>query len=267
MSRDRDQRDHRILRRSLAVAAILGLLLVAGRAGLGASATPRAAVSWPAGTSWPAMESGRSVASGEPISTLGSATSLGAITSGESVRSAAFGPWIDPYAPYVGQWLCDPTPKPGVVDVLNLVRMVYRPRWWGISGTCAGRMQSEHKEGRALDIAFNARSPRERAAAEDFLRWLLAPDQYGNQNAMARRLGVMYIIWDHQIWRSYRASSGWQPYSGTPNPHTDHIHISFSWQGALRQTSWWRQGGPAAPGGAGTELPPTGGRIANDSSR
>ena len=214
------------------------------------------------------MESGQPVAAGAPISTLGSVASLGAITSGESVRSAAFGPWIDPYAPYVGQWLCDPTPKPGVVDVLNLVRTVYRPHWWGISGTCAGRMQSEHKEGRALDIAFNAQSPRERAAAEDFLRWLLAPDrvrQPERDGPPARRhvhhLGPPDLAFLPRK-RRLAAVLGY-----APNPHTDHIHISFSWQGALRQTSWWRQGGPAEPGGAGTQLPPTGGRIANDGSR
>ncbi|MGW5363061.1 hypothetical protein [Actinopolymorpha pittospori] len=182
--------------------------------------------------------------------------------------SALFAQPVDPYAPYVGQWLCDPTPKAGVVDVLNLVRAAYRPRWWGIAGTCASTSTSEHKEGRALDIAFDAGSPRERAAAEDFLRWLLAPDQDGNQHAMARRLGVMYVIWNHQIWRSYRPQDGWQPYTGTPNPHTDHIHLSFSWEGALRQTTWWTQGGAMAAGAGGTVDPAAAaGRVSTDGDR
>jgi hypothetical protein len=55
---------------------------------------------------------------------------------------------------------------------------------------------------------------------------------------MARRLGVMYIIYNRRIWASYRAEEGWRPYVGA-SPHTDHIHFSFSWAGARKQTSYW----------------------------
>jgi hypothetical protein len=55
---------------------------------------------------------------------------------------------------------------------------------------------------------------------------------------MARRLGVMYIIWNGRIWGSYRAAEGWRSYGGA-NPHTDHVHFSFSRAGALKQTSYW----------------------------
>jgi hypothetical protein len=162
-----------------------------------------------------------------------------------TVVPADFGPSIDPYAAYEGQRVCDPTPRSGVVDVRDLVLVVYGPRWTGIASGCGTARPSEHHDGRALDIAFDAHSERDRRLAEDFLGWLLATDQYGNEHAMARRLGVMYIIWNHHIWRSYEAYRGWQPYSGTPNPHTDHIHLSFSWDGALRRTTWWTAG-PAA---------------------
>jgi hypothetical protein len=53
---------------------------------------------------------------------------------------------------------------------------------------------------------------------------------------MARRLGVMYIIFNRKIWRSY--DPGWGSYSGT-NPHTDHIHISLSYDGSTGRTSFW----------------------------
>jgi hypothetical protein len=108
-----------------------------------------------------------------------------------------------------------------------------------IGRTCDSTV-SEHFEGRALDYGLNVNNAGERAIANDFLNWLLATDQYGNRHAMARRLGVMYIIWNRQQWRAYRPAEGWQPYGGS-NPHTDHIHISFIWAGALRQTSWWRR--------------------------
>jgi hypothetical protein len=173
-----------------------------------------------------------------------------------AVSPVGFGPRIDPYAAYDGQRVCDPRPRPGVVDVRDLVLVVYGPRWTGIASGCGKARPSEHHDGRALDIAFDAHSERDRRLAEDFLGWLLATDQYGNKHAMARRLGVMYIIWNHHIWRSYQADRGWQPYSGTPNPHTDHIHLSFSWDGALRRTTWWTVG-PAAVSAA---RPPATGR-------
>jgi hypothetical protein len=91
---------------------------------------------------------------------------------------------------------------------------------------------------------LNVNNSADRAVAGDVLNWLLATDQYGNRHAMARRLGIMYIIWNRQVWRAYQSSSGWQPYSGS-NPHTDHIHFSFSWPGARKQTTWW-----AAPTGS-----------------
>ncbi len=48
----------------------------------------------------------------------------------------------------------------------------------------------------------------------------------------------MYIIWDKKIWGAYSASQGWRPYVGA-SEHTDHIHFSFSWAGAMAHTSWW----------------------------
>src|SRR5207248_1561927 len=69
--------------------------------------------------------------------------------------------------------------------------------------------------------------------------WLFAPDAQGNANAMLRRLGIMYIIWDKQIWGSW--SQSWQPYScsGVTACHQDHVHFSFDWAGARKRTSFW----------------------------
>ena len=74
--------------------------------------------------------------------------------------------------------------------------------------------------------------------ARKVFTWLLRADASGRRWAMARRLGVMYIIHNRRIWGSYRADEGWRPYVGT-NPHTDHVHFSFSWAGARKQTSYW----------------------------
>lgn len=45
---------------------------------------------------------------------------------------------------------------------------------------------------------------------------------------------MSYVIFDDRVWRSYRASAGWQPYThpnGSTNPtvrHLDHVHLSVS---------------------------------------
>ncbi len=71
------------------------------------------------------------------------------------------------------------------------------------------------------------------------LTWLLKTDKYGNKHANARRLGIMYLIWNDKIWSSSQAADGWREYNGS-NPHTDHIHFSLSWAGAHQETSWWQ---------------------------
>jgi hypothetical protein len=145
---------------------------------------------------------------------------------------------IDGYTPYTGQTKCRPIARPGVIGVRDIVLRTYGNRGWRIAARCTGSV-SEHYDGRALDVAFNAHNYASRRNATDFLYWMLRTDRHGNGHAMARRLGVMYIIWNRRIWRSYRPTIGWQPYSGTPNPHTDHIHISFGWWGALKKTTYW----------------------------
>ena len=58
----------------------------------------------------------------------------------------------------------------------------------------------------------------------------------------------MYLIWNNNIWGSYRASEGWRPTRTAPPTrsaaydttcHRDHIHISLSWAGAIGRTSFW----------------------------
>ncbi|MBX7161273.1 MAG: hypothetical protein K1X95_13365 [Acidimicrobiia bacterium] len=162
---------------------------------------------------------------------------------GAAPATPNFGPSIDAYAAYDGQATCSPDPKPGTVDFSNMLLATYpQSGSYGISRDCNLGGQSEHKEGRAFDWMVSASDPSDVAAVDDVINWLLATDKYGNRHALARRLGIMYIIWNGYMWRAYRPDDGWQPYSGS-NPHTDHVHFSFSWAGALRQTSWWT-GGP-----------------------
>jgi len=115
---------------------------------------------------------------------------------------------------------------------------------------CSIGGRSEHKEGRAFDWMLSVDRPAERAVAEQFIAWLLDEGPNGEVAYIARRLGVMYVIWNGRIWSASHAARGWLQYRG-PNPHTDHLHISLTWSGAMKQTSFWT-GVPADVGG-GTE--------------
>ena len=162
---------------------------------------------------------------------------------------------IEGYAPYEGGEFCEPVNRPGAVKLANLIRATYgQDESIGIARN-ACYTTSEHNDGRALDWMVDATTRAGKAKANAFLDWLLATDRFGNRNAMARRLGVMYIIHNRRIWRSY--DPGWGAYSGT-NPHTDHIHISLSYDGSTGRTSFWTGkplGTPCANGSLTTSAP------------
>jgi hypothetical protein len=157
-------------------------------------------------------------------------------------KTPTFTAVIESPAKTVAQSTCDPTEKPGVVDFKNLLNSTYGTHAYGIVRACDEGDTSEHKEGRALDYMLDRNNAAQKADAEDIVNWLRATDQFGNTFAMARRLGIMYVIWNHQIWSQERASEGWRPYScdGTASGcHENHVHFSFTWAGARKQTSWW----------------------------
>ena len=163
---------------------------------------------------------------------------------------------IEPLAPYLPQTTCDPVAKPGVLGFRDLLLSAYPgSRNLGIGRVCEAVGVSEHKEGRAFDWGVDIENPAERAAAEQVLAWMLGPDTAGEPHAIARRLGLMYVIWDGQIWSSFLAHEGWRPYVGR-SAHRDHIHFSFDWNGALATSSFWKGGlAGVAPGSAAPDLP------------
>jgi hypothetical protein len=156
---------------------------------------------------------------------------------------------IEPYPAYDGQSTCSPTAKPGMIAYRDMVMDAYPgTASYGISRDCNVGGTSEHKEGRAWDWANDANSATGRRRVQNFFNWLFATDQYGHRYAMARRLGVMYVIWNRQIFRMYRVSDGWTPYTGSV-PHTDHVHVSLTRAGGAGRTSFWTMqlGGPGDP--------------------
>lgn len=153
---------------------------------------------------------------------------------------------VEDYAPVVLQSTCDPTDKPGVLAFRKLVLDAVGGGAGGTIRACPppGSNPSEHAEGRAWDWSVSADKPEDVARVDAVLGWLLSPDAKGNANAMFRRAGLQYIIWNRQIW-SVRTKD-WQPYKGT-HPHTDHVHFSFGWDGALGKTSLYEEGGAPLP--------------------
>ncbi|WP_218670005.1 hypothetical protein, partial [Streptomyces tsukubensis] len=157
-----------------------------------------------------------------------------------------FGAGIDNYQPYHGQTGCDPTAKPGVLEIRDLLRSTYGRPDLGIVRPCNAVGTSEHKEGRALDYPFNANDGAQREQGDALVNWLLATDRWNNPHALARRMGIMYLIWNRRIWQASNHSSS--AYSGS-SAHTDHVHLSFGWPGARKETTWWtgRQSGLGGP--------------------
>jgi hypothetical protein len=160
---------------------------------------------------------------------------------------------IDAYAGSEPETSCSPTEKPGPRALRSLLAQTYPRISSNIVRPCSAG-SSGHEEGRALDWMTSVRDSTQRDIAETMLSWLLATDQYGNPHANARRLGVMYVIWNNKMWRAYDpyrgGPTGWTEYSGCSAAskagtgydnacHRNHVHVSFSWDGANALTSWY----------------------------
>ncbi len=179
----------------------------------------------------------------------------------QSAWLADLGP-IEPYAAYEPQRSCSPTVKAGMGVVRDTLLGTHpQTRNLGIVRACHIGGRSEHKEGRAFDWGAYVNRPVEKAAVDRFLTQLFATDAHGNTHALARRMGVMYVVWNGQIWASHRAQEGWRPYHG-PNPHVDHVHMSLSWAGGRGQTSFFTQ--DLAGKGVLGLVPPGGTPLATD---
>ena len=147
---------------------------------------------------------------------------------------------IEVLAPYQPQTFCDPVAKPGTLALAHLLTATYTGSSIVSLTRPCGSDTSEHYDGRAIDWGVDHRNDRMRAQGKAFLDWLFAPDAAGDDDAMVRRLGVMYVIWNHRIWGSY--SQHWEPYDNCSGPtacHVDHMHISLDWSGAMKKTSFW----------------------------
>lgn len=154
---------------------------------------------------------------------------------------------IEDYARYQPQSRCNPDAKAGTTALARW--LVRRGGGYGpISRRCRSGGTSEHKEGRAFDWMLDASSSRDRAIARELLDLVFATDRQGNEDARARRMGIMYIIWNDHMYpayngferEDYRSSSCRRLRKCSPTlRHRDHMHISLSRLGGQGLTSWY----------------------------
>ncbi|MFJ8044293.1 FG-GAP-like repeat-containing protein [Kitasatospora sp. NPDC096147] len=163
-----------------------------------------------------------------------------ATTSTLALAPAGAEPAIDGYQPYVAARNCTDSAyaKPGVVEFKD----VLISRMGGSNGGIVACSGYEHMEGRALDWMNNASVPAEAARVQKVLDWMLATDADGNAHAMARRLGIAYVIWNERVINLYDSDKSWKTYTcdgSAGGCHRNHVHFAFSWAAANRQTSWF----------------------------
>ncbi len=139
-------------------------------------------------------------------------------------------PEIDAIEPWQPNVICDPVDRPGLEAFGNLIGTNYGRSHYSTSRSCINQ-KSDHHDGRALDWPLQAGNPSDRRIGDSVATWLSA-----NDGEMAKRFGIQSIIWNAHSWRPN--GSGWQGYAGQ-SAHTDHMHFSFTWDGAMMRTSWW----------------------------
>ena len=147
-----------------------------------------------------------------------------------------------------------PKPRPGVARLQAWLEANVRGAFWG-SYRCEkwGKHEASlHAENRAIDWHLDATRSADRKEAQRLIDLLLAADSAGNQQALARRMGVEELIWDCGYWAA--GMTGFQPYRpcfgkrGRPKrhmnvtvAHRDHVHIGMTRAGAKAKTSFWRR--------------------------
>jgi hypothetical protein len=162
---------------------------------------------------------------------------------------------VERYAPYQPQTTCSPTAKVGTVALGRWLVRTYGGHTGRITESCKGGGVSEHKEGRAFDWSLDATTSADRARAQRFLTAAFATGPSGEPAELARRMGIMYVIWNDHIYSSYRQfavraykSSSCKTLAKCSKTlrHRDHLHISLTRWAAAGRYSWYVGRVPAA---------------------
>src|SRR5262245_4699552 len=155
---------------------------------------------------------------------------------------------VEGYASYDPQTKCTHKPRVGTVALGEWLVATYGGSGGAVNRPCSDSGTSEHKDGRAVDWVLNAGRPADRKRAKTLLKALFATDAEGNPAALARRMGIMYLIWNDHFYAAYRQFQPQKYLSSSCRSkrkcsktlrHRDHMHISLSKAGAKGLTSFY----------------------------
>ena len=110
---------------------------------------------------------------------------------------------VDPYASYQGEDGCRAHPMKGTKQLAAWIDKKFD------GGTASASMRpcsssvSEHQDGRAIDWSMDAAKAADRDEVDRFLAKIFATDADGEEHALARRMGIMYVIWNDHMYRAY----------------------------------------------------------------
>jgi hypothetical protein len=145
-----------------------------------------------------------------------------------------------------------PQHRNGMLDLQHWLEAHSRGVFWG-SYRCElwGRHSASlHAEDRAIDWHLDVTNAADRADAEHLIDLLLAPDEFGNQHALARRMGVEELIWDCSYWGAgmqdfeqygycYGRSGKLRKRIDATAAHRNHVHFGMTRRGAAAKTTFW----------------------------
>ena len=153
------------------------------------------------------------------------------------------------YASYQPEDGCRDRPRAGTKQLATWITRGFDGGTAVASLRRCDRSTSEHQDGRAIDWSMDATKKADRREVRRFLGLLLAADEDGEGHALARRMGIMYVIWNDGMYSAYpsggadhfeRRDYGCGCGSKTAR-HRDHVHVSLSLRGGRGLTSWYTE--------------------------
>ncbi len=153
------------------------------------------------------------------------------------------------YGSYQPEDACRDRPRVGTKALTTWINKSFAGGTAVASLRRCDRSTSEHQDGRAIDWSMDAAKKADRREVRRFLDALFVADADGEAHALARRMGIMYLIWNDGMYSSYTSGGadhfGRRAYGcgcGSKTArHRDHVHISLGLRGGRGLTSWYTE--------------------------